>query len=303
MVYILGLILILLILIVYEKYYRKKSMCKLLSDSYYFNKFNEKDYVIRNITKNNGKDVYCSNYSYLNLYEKNKIKNIINKIEKSTNIANFFAGYKIIKINKKIELGLPHTRNDVILLPNHIFNDLDNFRSIGNLLIHEQTHIHQKRIPSVFNDLYINYWNFKKANNIIGKDRFLNNVRTNPDGLDTLWVFNKNGKYIWLLSLYKKNLSFFDVNYVGIYLENKNNGVYSIPKNPTISNILDIDVFTNFFVDVQHNIYHPNEICAEVFSQYYFNLMEKNNIDVSKPYLRMFLKWYERNMDKIINLK
>ena len=91
----------------------------------------------------------------------------------------------------------------------------------------------------------------------------------------------------------------FNVDYVGVYLD-KNKYGFSVPKNYKIINILDIPEFTSMF-DISNNHYHPNEICAEIFSNYFLSKMGYNNFNRNLEGNRKFLDWYRINENLIKN--
>jgi len=290
--------LILVIAIILIKLYRPLEnfdVCDTLKKKDYFNKFNKIDYQVRNLTKGTIDDVYCNNVNSLTNKEKVQLDSYIKEIENKTNSPNFFRDIKVYKINDKIERGLPHTREDVILLPNDIFNNTK--KVIFNLLVHEQTHILQKKHPDIFKKLYLDYWNFIKVADIINKDHLVSRVRSNPDGMDLMWIYCKNNKYIWFLSIYRDNPSMYNVDYIGIYLE-KVGEKFKVPKNYIYKKILDIPEFNEMF-NISNNHYHPNEICAEIFSNYYLSLMGISNFDSSIPGNAKFMSWYNKNIDLI----
>ena len=72
----------------------------------------------------------------------------------------------------------------------------------------------------LFDDLYINYWNFIKVNKIYNAKKYYKLSRYNPDGTNLNWIYHNNQNYIWLLATYHngaENIS--HVDYVGIYLK------------------------------------------------------------------------------------
>jgi len=88
---------------------------------------------------------------------------------------------------KEYENGLPHTRNDVIILPEDHLLVQDDDPDLFDTLLHEQLHVYQKTYPAYFKNAYLDRhgWTpFEKVYN----DK---NIRTNPD-MDE-WIYQKNG--------------------------------------------------------------------------------------------------------------
>jgi hypothetical protein len=116
-----------------------------------------------------------------------KIKNI--KIDgfdgnKCANIKwniGFIDGYEY-------EYGLPHTRNNTIILPiNSLSFSFINKNKLIKTLIHEKIHVYQKMYPDDIK-IYLeknNYTKYKHRNEF-------NNIRANPD-LDD-YIYSKSGK-------------------------------------------------------------------------------------------------------------
>lgn len=174
------------------------------SDKYY-NKFNYNDFKVRNI--NNIDEYYtiisnsCINVSsdYSEILD-NAIDIANNKIKKIK--IDGFDGKKAVKIqwiigvfkNNNYEYGLPHTRNFVIVLPEHI---LSNISLLIKILIHEKIHIYQKMYPCDINS-WLDNNKFTKYKLIDNTD----NCRANPD-IDNYLYKNYKGEI--LLSVYNES--------------------------------------------------------------------------------------------------
>ncbi len=81
------------------------------------------------------------------------------------------------------EYGLPHTRNNIIILP---INILSSFNRLTKTLIHEKIHVYQKMYPDDINK-YLDKNGYIKYKN---RNEF-NNLRANPD-LDNYIYMNSN---------------------------------------------------------------------------------------------------------------
>ena len=172
----------------------------------YYKYFNETDFKVRNIKSLN--DYYniikksCIDISKQEQEYLNKLINIANeKISKY--YIKGFNGLKCSKLEWKIglinddnyEAGMPHTRNDVIILPKKIL--FNNNLNLISTLIHEKVHVYQKRFPKDI-ELYLKENGFKKHSH---KSNF-KNIRANPD-LDNFIYTNKNDQL--MRSIYNNN--------------------------------------------------------------------------------------------------
>ena len=217
------IILIILIIIIwwYLEYFTNDNL-KLLSkyelsqlllndtDNYY-KRFSSLDLKVRNINsideyKNKISNIYynCNSNEYNKIL---KATNKINTVLKNYNIIGFDGNvasnikWKIGIVNGDIyENGLPHTRNDVIIISNNVLN---NYRLI-NVLLHEKIHIYQKLYPNDIQKYLIN-------NKFVKSKTNHNNIRANPD-IDEYIYKNENGQD--MLCKYNQNPnSILDVTY------------------------------------------------------------------------------------------
>jgi hypothetical protein len=168
----------------------------------YYKTFSSLDLKVRKVNSiEEYKNKIKNSPTNINLFLKNKLINVINKID------NIFDNYKVIgfdgkkanKIKWKIgivkdknyENGYPHTRNDVIIIPyESLFS-----KHLMSTLIHEKVHIYQKTYPEDI-EKYLNHHNFIKINNIH------KNIRANPDTNNFIY---KNSRNQPLLCLYNEN--------------------------------------------------------------------------------------------------
>ncbi len=158
----------------------------------YYKKFTKLDMQVRNI---NSIEEYYNNIKEScididNNYRSKLINNIKEADEKLLKInLPGFDGVKCSKImwnigivkGTKYEGGYPHTRNNIIILP----NNLDSVK----ILIHEKVHIYQKMYPEDI-QIYLKDNGFIKEYEIINRE----NHRANPD-LDN-WIYKKNNKIL-----------------------------------------------------------------------------------------------------------
>jgi hypothetical protein len=188
------------------------------NDNYYETFYNN-DFKTRNI-KNI--DEYINfikkSTSEFNNYEKEKISKCIknvNNVFKNIEL-EWFNGIKANKLDWKIgciigklyENGLPHTREDIIIISKKDINNKSE-KDLTKTLLHEKIHIYQKNHPDEVQK-YIRNNNFIKF-----KKRSLNdNIRANPD-LDS-WIY-KDKNDILYKAVYNDNAeSIEDITYFPI---------------------------------------------------------------------------------------
>ena len=196
----------------------------------------EVKFPLSNPSKHEDKDLLLSLKTRL----KNSIcdpdQKIINKISKfismiKLNISNiqlnnnFYHGINLKKFldlkwnigfvcNNKYENGLPHTRNNIIIL-NRQKLDMDSDKKIMKTLIHEQIHVYQKQYPNEVLK-YLQNNNFTKI-----KEREENdNIRANPDLDNFIYqdenyntykaVYNNNPNSIEDITYYPYNEQYYE---------------------------------------------------------------------------------------------
>jgi len=192
------------------------------SDNYY-KTFFDNDFYSRKVS---------SIHEYINLiksspvnfndYEKTKLTKCIKEADNFFENIYFewFNGKKVLTIpwylgmvqNKLYENGLPHTRNNIIIISKENINNYTELKLIKTL-IHEKVHIYQK----IFKSDIITY--LKKNNFIKYKKRTdVDNIRSNPD-LDD-WIYKDSNNNI-LKAVYNKNPSSVeDIQYLPINNQN-----------------------------------------------------------------------------------
>lgn len=166
----------------------------------YVGRFNELDYQARNLTP-------ASPHTYTVLFVNSVIipdhptqNQIINSINRANKLIGLISStnnwinttklkdipWKFIIINTRaIDLGLPHTRWDTIVIHKSIINDSAEF---VNTLLHEKLHVYQKLFPEDF-DIYL------KTNGYERDHKYIDSsipYRSNPDTDD--WVYTREGK-------------------------------------------------------------------------------------------------------------
>jgi hypothetical protein len=183
----------------------------ILNNDKYYSTFNSSDLHVRNVENI---DEYKKNIIKapitINYYEEYLIRKCINKIinilENYDTIG--FNGQRANKIlwtigiidNNIYEDGLPHTINNIIIIPKSLIYS----NNLKSTLIHELVHVYQKQYPEDVNQ-YLKYYNFK----IIQKPNL--NIRANPDTDNNIYIDNNNNM---MLCVYNDNpKSIMDVTY------------------------------------------------------------------------------------------
>ena len=274
---------------------------KLFPNNTYFSYFNGIDKKARHIgnkSLSEIKNYYIEHIIDFTEEEKTSLNKVINSIIQNLSPDNtklfILKDWNFIKFSK-IENDFPHTHEDLIFIPQKMINNNLNSTYNRETLIHEKVHIFQRTAPKLFENLYINYWNFIKTP-IKNLELIQNKMRTNPDGLDNNWVFSINNTHILLGSVYNTNPTHIgDTKNYGIFLEkNTNNGKYiynvKTPLKDNMKEINSIHEFTDFFGNINGNNYHPNEISAEIIPKHIFSNMKDND---SKGYIN-FKKWWNK---------
>ena len=172
----------------------------ILKNNDYFDKFYKLDYISRNI--NNISDYYLmidKSVSQFTVHEKDKINKCIyaaNNILKNISF-EWFDGNKCLNIPWKIicvdgklyENGLPHTRNEYIIISRQDVNSYTEDK-LMKTLIHEKVHVYQK-LYKEDSEKYIIKHNFIKYKYRDENDK----IRANPDINN--WIYKDKNNNIY----------------------------------------------------------------------------------------------------------
>lgn len=213
-------------------FYKKNNLYNILKkdEDNYFKNFFKTDLMVRNVN-NTGEYYKILKNSICDPDQKiiNKISKLISMIKLNiSNIQlnnNFYHGINLKKFldlkwnigfvcNNNYENGLPHTRNNIIIL-NRQKLDMDSDKKIMKTLIHEQIHVYQKQYPSEVLK-YLQNNNFTKI-----KEREENdNIRANPDLDNFIYqdenyntykaVYNNNPNSIEDITYYPYNEQYYE---------------------------------------------------------------------------------------------
>jgi len=240
-----------------------------------------------NFTKNEKQNIFIT---------LKKLKKIINSnnINPQITFKKLFNSWKFIKVSNDVEDGMPHTVDDAIVL-SQIFldkmseyiknkNDESLIKISGTTLIHEYIHVMQKYNQTIFNKLYINYWNFKIINSDILKQINKKNIVTNPDGINNNMGFclDKNKFVIPMIELKSDAMLISDFKKTGILIEN-NKIINYLPLYDK-----QFKKYNDFFKDT-HDNYHPNELSAGYISEILLN--EYHNHDFNNQAIYKLITW------------
>jgi len=229
----------------------KEDACRIFHDLDYLKQFNSLDIASRHINTRNILNYYCEHVLEFTSIEKKTLSRVIGTMD--TSAFPFLKGpWKFCKLSDSLEYGFPHTHKDIIFISQTTMNNMDSSDNNIGMLVHEQVHLWQRRDRALFDSLY-RAWGFVKVKRPIGIDHYLTQVRSNPDIHDLFYAFQ--GKYIPLSILDKEG----HVNYIALVLENG-----KIVDDIPLSSLKD-------YFKIQNNHYHPNEISAELVSQYVLN--------------------------------
>lgn len=120
------------------------------------------------------------------------------------------SGWSFLKVESHIEGGLPHTVGPHIVLSPRFLASFagesgagagDRLWSLGNLLLHEQIHVTQRRYPRLFDRLYSGVWGFRKLDSLDSHPWLLEHQVINPDSRHDQWVYQvqtaDGSEWIW----------------------------------------------------------------------------------------------------------
>lgn len=215
---------------------------------------------------------------------------------------------QLAKSLSNLESNMPHTHSNVLMMPEHWWQNPD-----FSTFMHELVHVHQRVHPTDWNILYTKYWNFKHINGLdSGKVRGLDSIiarsRMNPDGTDFnwLWMGAKDGRPRWIGAVYPigRSAKLVHVLYVSVPLDpigvdnsSSSTGwllptIYHNGQNlPLIAN--DIEFMT--FFGVKPNNYHPNELGAQMMEEF---IKSNRSNSTASPAFTIFGSWLQNVASK-----
>lgn len=192
--------------------------------------------------------------------------------------------WSFVKVRSSIEGGLPHTRGAHIVLTAGVvrriamLREMDEKRAlvgVGELLVHEQLHVAERRHPEVFAKLFTEEWGFEHVESLPSCAWLEEHQVVNPDGTDIRWVrsFRRGDETIHVHPRVifsdgdgPKRMP-WDFRFVGILLEKTDDG-YALRLDddgvPEHVPLLSIPEYRALFPGLS-NVYHPNEALASMF--------------------------------------
>ena len=192
--------------------------------------------------------------------------------------------WSFVKVSKTIEGGLPHTRGDSIVLSEavlvaitrmHAQAKLDAPARLWNLLVHEQTHVLQRRNPALFATLYTGAFGFRQVVLEPAPEWLRIRRVVNPDAPDADWVFpiGAGAERHWVLpDILLENLENprmpQDFNIVALAVKQEAvHWRYVDQTQPAVLQELSgLDGYVRAFPERQE-LFHPNEICAVLLAE------------------------------------
>lgn len=211
-----------------------------------------------------------------------------------------------IKVGIRIEGGLPHTRGDCIVFSSRYVNDFAELAAqkrfdvldgpFSNLLVHEQTHVLQRRYPVLFAALYTKILKYRHIVPAPLTPWLQENGMTNPDAMDTGWAYpvSEGGDARWIMPyLVLRNLTQpkmpRDFINIGVPVMEGRNG-WEIVNAP---NGLNQELVANFMAYARQfpnpdQAYHPNEFAADVLAEW---LVPSGGADMEHPIAKNTIAW------------
>jgi hypothetical protein len=216
-----------------------------------------------------------------------------------------------IKVSDRIEGGLPHTRGECIVLPSGVlqsFTENSNQENaekfnpeLAYLLVHEQTHVLQRRNPAIFMALYTDIFHFQHLNPAPTTPWLKESGVVNPDGPDTGWALQiSNGSstrwimpYLVLGKLTNPKMP-DDFLPLGIEVIKSETG-WSVANRSAVA----VDqALQQFFAYAQEfpnpdQAYHPNEISADLIAAW---VTGRESTRIRHPLFAATVEWAQRNL-------
>lgn len=192
--------------------------------------------------------------------------------------------WRFVKVADHIEGGLPHTRDDVIVLSEQVGRQLFDMRRqqpedaallrAGMLLAHEQVHVLQRLAPQRFEALYTKSFGFRRVPPLVLTAELVANEVVNPDGLSCCWLYPRaDGGYLLPFLVYAERRGLRrmpdDFRMLAVRVEPDGAGHRIARGADGHARTEDLERVTEFVeaFPLTRNYYHPNETAADLFAQ------------------------------------
>jgi hypothetical protein len=187
--------------------------------------------------------------------------------------------WSFVKVSAKIEGGLPHTRGDHIVLSDTVLTGIMRLHARGpftapiglwNLLVHEQTHVLQRRHGDLFAGFYTESLGFRHVVLAPAPQWLLERGVVNPDAPDADWILPIGDgaarrwilPYVLLTNLDHPRMP-DDFDIVALDLE-EHAGSWTLADRSMPAAFHELESLPEYvraFPD-QDEVFHPNEISA-----------------------------------------
>ena len=193
--------------------------------------------------------------------------------------------WRFVKVADHIEGGLPHTRDDVIVLSEGASKQLFDLRQrlpadqallrVGMVLVHEQTHVLQRIDAARFERLYTRTFGYQRVAPIALPADLAANQVANPDGLSCCWLYPRGDQMVWPLLVFNEGTGVrlmpadFRMLAVTVTVPQNASG-YRVASTgdgrSQTEELVRVAELTAAF-PLTRNLYHPNEVAADLFAQ------------------------------------
>lgn len=193
--------------------------------------------------------------------------------------------WRFVKVADHIEGGLPHTRDDFIVLSEFAAKSLFDLKRrypaeqallrAGSLLVHEQAHVLQRLEPKRFERLYASTFGYRRVAPIPLPNDLSSSQVANPDGMSCCWLFPCGRGLIWPFLVFagRDGLRRMpdDFRMLAVSVSPLAGGTeYRVERDADgrsrVEELMRVREYVEAFPLTQ-NFYHPNETAADLFAR------------------------------------
>jgi hypothetical protein len=198
--------------------------------------------------------------------------------------------WSFIKISDTIEGGLPHSRGDSIVLSESLARaiasapakaKLDHPSGLWALLLHEQTHVLQRKYPQLFVSLYTDVFGFRQVE-VTPPDSLLVQRVINPDGPIVEWIYplGKGDSRQWILP----DIELSELNHpkmpadfkeVALRVHQVDGSHWAVDDKEPVAMLESLPEYVGAF-PVKSELFHPNEIAADMLAEILYGGPKEN---------------------------